>query len=114
MTVIATTACTGSLAPSVTENVSESAPWKSGAGVYVRLGSLPLRPGSHRVGLHFGGSDLHPGSGGGGLPIGPLVLSRSDASRDRISYFDPAEARRLCGRSWDWIEVLNPGPVESP
>jgi hypothetical protein len=103
----------GSVRPNVTTTVDgrqigQVRGQLNNAGQYVFLGSLPLGPGRHRIEIHFGGSDLHPGSGGGGLPIGPLVLSRSDASRDRISYFDPADARRLCGRSWDWIEVLAP------
>ncbi len=59
--------------------------------------------------IRFGGSDLHPGSGGAPSPIGPLELSRggprlrapeSSASRSGIE---------LCGRRLDWIEALAPG-----
>jgi hypothetical protein len=76
------------------------------AGEYVLLGRTRLSPGRHRVEITFGGTDLHPGSGGQAAPIGPLVLAPSDASQARVSYFDPSDARRLCGRPWDWIELI--------
>ncbi len=76
-------------------------------GLFVRLGEASLGPGVHEVTVRFGGADLHPGSGGSGYPIGPLVLSRSDASRTRVARVPASVApRRLCGRPWDWIEAV--------
>jgi hypothetical protein len=74
-------------------------------GQYVRLGEASLGAGAHTVELRFGGADLHPGSAGSGPPIGPLVLSRAEAADTALVRVAPSEARRLCGRAWDWIEL---------
>jgi hypothetical protein len=71
---------------------------------YTPLGELRLPAGVHRLTLRYGGADLHPGSGGGAFPLGPLVLSRGDADR-RVTYVQPARARVLCGKSLDWVEA---------
>jgi hypothetical protein len=73
---------------------------------YVRLGAARLDAGEHTVTITFHGSDLHPGSGGGADPIGPLILSPQDSADTRIDYVDPADAQSLCGKPWDWIEAL--------
>jgi hypothetical protein len=78
------------------------------AGLYVRLGGAELEPGAHRIEVRFAGADLHPGSGGRGQPIGPLVLSRSSAPDARLRQLHPERAEELCGRSWDWIELVGP------
>ncbi len=75
-------------------------------GQYVRLGGASLGPGAHTIAVRFHGSDAHPGSGGGAEPIGPLSLSLEEAADTKLAYFDPTDARKLCGRRWDWIEVL--------
>lgn len=75
-------------------------------GLSVRLGEVDLAAGEHEVAVRLDDADLHPGSGGRGGSIGPLVLSRGDAADthlERVAVED-AEAE-LCGRSWDWIEV---------
>ncbi len=69
-------------------------------GQYVSFGSVVLRPGTHTVELRFGGRDLHPGSGGRGDPVGPIVLSGTEAGDSRLVELPPAE---ICGREWDWI-----------
>jgi hypothetical protein len=75
------------------------------AGLFVSFGSRHLDAGAHELTLTFRGADLHPGSGGTGGAIGPLVLSRSGPAESRILELEPAEAeRRLCGQGWDWIE----------
>jgi hypothetical protein len=74
-------------------------------GGYVRLGGARLDAGSHTLAIHFGGADLHPGSGGTPAPIGPLVVSSQGAAETRISRFSPSRAQRLCGGRWDWIEA---------
>jgi hypothetical protein len=78
-------------------------------GDYVLLGRVHLDRGDHEVAIDFQPADLHPGSGGSPTPVGPLVLSRQDLAGTRISRFGVAEARRLCGRRWDWVEALAPG-----
>ncbi len=74
-------------------------------GGYVRLGSAELEPGAHTVEVRIGGADLHPGSAGDAGEVGPLVVSSTDPSQTRLIRVRSAEARELCGRAWDWIEV---------
>jgi hypothetical protein len=77
------------------------------AGLYTLLGEARLDEGTHEVSVRFHGADLHPGSGGAARPIGPLVLSDSDASEAALATVPTALAeRRLCGREWDWIEAV--------
>jgi hypothetical protein len=77
------------------------------AGLYVRLGQSQLEPGTHDITVRFSDADLHPGSGGTSRSIGPLVLSDSDSSDSTVVDLPAAEAeRRLCGRQWDWIELV--------
>jgi hypothetical protein len=77
------------------------------AGLYVRFGKAHLEPGAHRITVRFSDADLHPGSGGNPSSIGPLVLSDSDASDSTVVDVPATEAeRRLCGRQWDWIELV--------
>ena len=76
------------------------------SGEYVPFGSARLDAGTHTISITVHGSDLHPGSGGRAEPIGPLALTDQDAADTRISYFPAAQARRLCGKRWDWIEAV--------
>jgi hypothetical protein len=76
----------------------------SHAGEYEPLGETVLTAGVHRVALHYGKADLHPGSGDPPLYIGPLVLARPDGSF--TLGVRTADARSLCGRRFDWIEAL--------
>jgi hypothetical protein len=78
-------------------------------GGYVRVGRARLAAGRHALAIRFGGTDLHPGSGGTPSPVGPLQLTTGDASRTRLVRVRSEQATRLCGRRWDWIEVLAPG-----
>jgi hypothetical protein len=75
-------------------------------GLYVQLGSADLQPGAHTLELHYGGTDLHPGSGGRVPPIGPLILSSGDASTAPVSLIPAARARELCGKRLDWVESI--------
>jgi hypothetical protein len=74
-------------------------------GNYLDFGVLPLREGGHRVVVEIGGPDLHPGSAGSDGPLGPLVIARADGDR-LLTRFAPQRAGELCGKSWDWIEVI--------
>jgi hypothetical protein len=77
------------------------------AGQFIELGGIELAPGVHDVTIRYGGPDLHPGSGGQPLPLGPLVFSRREAADSELTYVDASAAHRLCGRRWDWIEALD-------
>jgi hypothetical protein len=75
-------------------------------GEYTRLGSAALSAGAHRVTIRFHGGDAHPGSGGAADPIGPLVLSDSDAAEARIERFGTDQVDRICDGLWDWVELV--------
>jgi hypothetical protein len=76
-------------------------------GLFVRLGAVRLRPGRHELGLHFAGADLRPGTAGHTRSIESLLLTDSDPSEARVVELPAAEGeRRLCGRRWDWIELV--------
>ena len=75
------------------------------SGGYVALATVELETGEHEIELAYGGADLHPGSGGRESPIGPLVLRPQP--RDSVVSVAAGEATaELCGRRWDWIEIL--------
>ena len=76
-------------------------------GGFIDLGEVRLDAGPHSAGLSFGGADLHAGSGGFPRPeAGPLLFEPAGAEAGGLVSVPPAEARRLCGRSWDWIEAV--------
>ncbi len=81
------------------------------AGEFVLLGKARLHAGDHELAIQFGGSDLHPGSGGAPSPIGPLELSAADPASDRLTRVPANRGSSLCGRRLDWIEALAPGGV---
>ncbi|HSR95399.1 MAG TPA: hypothetical protein VLK56_11090 [Solirubrobacterales bacterium] len=75
-------------------------------GGYVYMGETHLDPGPHRTELRFGGADLHPGSGGFPRPeVGPLLFAPAGDEAGEIVTVPAAEAERLCGERWDWIEA---------
>ena len=76
------------------------------ASQWTTFGSLRLAAGSHTVSLRYGGSELTPGSGAGPFALGPLALSLDEPSS--LVSVAPADARSLCGKSLDWIEVVGP------
>ena len=77
------------------------------AGLFAELGQAELEAGEHSLELVYSGSDLrHPGSGGPPSPLGPLVMSLSDASAATVERMSAAAATELCGRRLDWIERL--------
>ena len=87
------------------ERVGEVRHELNNQGQYVRLGEARLASGTHRVEMRFAGADLRPGSGGRGTPVGPLVLSTTEAADSRLVRMPATAAGRLCGREWDWIEA---------
>jgi hypothetical protein len=86
---------------------------------YVPLGTMKLPPGLHSVALRYtGGASLKPGTGPRaavprvpGKPLafsfGPLVLTH-DSEAAPLAFVRASAARSLCGKRWDWIEVLGP------
>jgi hypothetical protein len=74
-------------------------------GNYLDFGEVPLRRGRHTITVSVGGPDLHPGSAQSDGPLGPLVLSHPDDDPP-LRRFSPQRARELCGRPWDWIELV--------
>ena len=89
----------GEPAGSVRHRINNSGQWAS-------LGTVDLARGAHEVVVRLAEPDLHPGSGGQPLAIGPLALSRAEAAEARITRVKPRRFRRLCDRRWDWIELL--------
>jgi hypothetical protein len=77
-------------------------------GGWVLLGSVTLAPGRHRIEVELGGADLHPGSNGPVETSGRVALSAAEAGDARIVAVHPRRAGELCGREWDWIEVVGP------
>lgn len=76
-------------------------------GGFVELGTASLAAGSHRVELHFGGADLHPGSGRFPRPAtGPLIFAPAGEERGELVSVPASQFDRLCGKPWDWIEAI--------
>jgi hypothetical protein len=74
-------------------------------GQWTPLGLARLGAGRHDVVLDYGGSPLAPGSGGFPFNTGPLELSTTNAQLP-VTYVNPADARSLCGKRLDWLEVV--------
>jgi hypothetical protein len=72
------------------------------------LGAALLGPGTYGVDLRLDRPVLEPGSGGGGvgLGVGSIAVAPAVPSR-RVVRVPAAQATRWCGRSLDWIEVLD-------
>jgi hypothetical protein len=76
-------------------------------GQWLPAGEVTLGPGAHTLRLTRPGGNLEPGDGYQG-DLGPLVLQPVGGSTT-LERFTAANARRLCGRSWDWIELVREG-----
>ena len=75
-------------------------------GQYVLLGeSLARAPARTPWRSGSAVADLHPGSGGAAGAVGPLVLYPAGAADAELVEVAARDARRLCGRAWDWIEL---------
>jgi len=72
-------------------------------GLWLPVGSTRLAAGDHLVRLERPGGGLAPGDGVKSQ-LGPVALVRRE-SNDLVAVA-PRDARRLCGRRWDWIEVV--------
>ncbi len=74
-------------------------------GQWELAGEVELDRGEHRVALVRPGGSFAPGDGWRGV-LGPIALERIGPSR--LITVAPDQARRLCGRDWDWIEWVRP------
>jgi hypothetical protein len=72
---------------------------------FTPAGSVRVAPGAHRLGVVRDGGDLSPGDGYKG-EIGSVTLVARRAAR--LVRIAPSRWRSLCGRSWDWIELVRP------
>lgn len=72
-------------------------------GLWDEVGQVTVTGGEHAVELRRGGASLEPGSGSVGR-IGPLAFERPDSRR--VVTVPPREALRLCGGTFDWIELV--------
>jgi hypothetical protein len=73
-------------------------------GMFVHLGEVTLASGTQPIRIVPSGGALDPGSGTSQV-IGPLMLS-SGPDPPTVSQTDPSNARSLCGRSLDWLEIV--------
>jgi hypothetical protein len=76
----------------------------SHSGQYEPLGRTLMTAGVHRITLHYGEADLHPGSGDPPFYLGPVVLAGPDQSS--VRHVNARNARSLCGQRFDWLEAL--------
>jgi hypothetical protein len=74
-------------------------------GQFVKLGETTLPAGSVQAVISWSSSGVSPGEENINHVIGPLVLIPS-GTRPEVATLAPAQARSLCGRSLDWIEIV--------
>lgn len=98
----------GSFAGAVTVRIDGEEVWTgrhhlNWTGNTTPAGSVELSPGQHRVTIEYDSSPLQPGSGSGPWPMGPVYLSLPTPP---VAYVDPPDAKSLCGKRLDWVEVV--------
>ena len=73
---------------------------------WVSVASVSLRRGRHELAIQRPGGSLAPGDGYQGR-IGPMILQPiAPETLDRVR---PGQARALCGKPLDWVEIVQPG-----
>ena len=88
----------------------------AGPGEYTEFGLVRLSPGAHQLLIHYESKPLSPGTGTPAqlpYPSGPILIS-SAPDDPSLRYVPPSEAGKLCGRRWDWLEVVRNAPPSSP
>jgi len=70
-------------------------------------GVVRLSPGRHEIIVRRPGGTLRPGDGTRAW-LGPVALER--VGGPRVQRVDPADAGALCGRTLDWVEVVQRAP----
>ena len=74
-------------------------------GQWQQVGEVELTDGIHRAKLERPGPARRPGTPGAACS-GRWRSSRVEPSR--LISSRPSGPRRLCGRDWDWIELVRP------
>jgi hypothetical protein len=79
-----------------------------GGGLFsaVEVAELSLTAGIHTVVLTYPHADLTPGSGENELTSISAIVLQPQSPRSELIEAAPAQARRLCGRALDWIELV--------
>ncbi|HYI36477.1 MAG TPA: hypothetical protein VEX39_07730 [Thermoleophilaceae bacterium] len=72
-------------------------------GQWIDVGTVRLGPGPHRIEVSRAKASLRPGDSNYGF-LGPVALQA--AGPGRLVSVAPRDGARLCGRSWDWIELV--------
>jgi len=67
---------------------------------------VSLSAGLHRLSVTRGGSTLAPGDGGSAVLFGIFLTPRGAAVQEPLHVVAPDRWRALCGRSYDWVEVV--------
>jgi hypothetical protein len=73
---------------------------------WVDVGEVTLGRGEHELAIQRPGGSLAPGDGYQGR-IGPLALQ--PLRRETLERVRPGQARQLCGKPLDWVEIVQPG-----
>jgi hypothetical protein len=76
------------------------------AGQSLKLATVQLAAGSHAVDILMPASYYAPGNVVSGQILGPLVLAHDDAP-PAVHEVAPTAARSLCGKSLEWLEIVN-------
>jgi hypothetical protein len=74
-------------------------------GQWNDVATVSLTRGRHVLGIKRPGGSLAPGDAYAGR-LGPLVLQ--PLAPERLETVRPADARTLCGRALDWVEIVDP------
>ena len=67
---------------------------------------VSLSAGRHRLSIARGGFSLAPGDGGSADLYGVFLTQANAQARPRLLSVPPARWRSLCGRTYEWIEVV--------
>jgi hypothetical protein len=74
-------------------------------GQFVRIGQVSLPAGRHRVEIVRPPVNGLPGQDTTGMYLGPLMFVRG-VDPPPVAGLAPGQARSLCGRSLDWLEIV--------
>jgi hypothetical protein len=78
----------------------------SASNGYVHLADLLLPAGTHTFTLTYPDPDLTPGSGDNSFTSLSAIALQPQAPASELLTVAPSQARRLCGRPLDWIEIV--------
>jgi hypothetical protein len=76
----------------------------NGPGQWIDVGEVSVPSGRHQLELDRPGGWISPGNGYPG-EIGPLALQ--PIRPERLVTLRPADAGELCGKPWDWVELVD-------